>query len=1218
MSGARNIGINDSESHSSEDEYSGEFNLQRLEDKGLNHFDLDQYDELTIYAIEQNLYAEFHHLMANRIKQYDGRRASIRTNSYWFYLMPSASYMLFDVTGKNDENYYRHENFKRDIRACVKEQIAIDASSNNKAIIFCGMINLEARLYFPYFIHGKQNNQVQVLIVDASPLIYPLRAKLDSIFSDIFDDEELVYGGLSSSNKVQMLHERDCGPCSAMTLRDAFVSCTTNRPLVILQDDQLMLDDSVLSIAELSPDLINDYTAGLFYSSVLCEKAKKNREFWRERLGGNPISVEDEISLPLSIFDVYDLDEQIPIEYNYDYVKEMQIAIRAKLRASLESSYMRYAKNIFISNKDYLTFANAGEIFSSSNESGTAIKLIHYYLHADDRESNCSSDFCLNYMLSNGAYTPLGEDFLCWFQALVSHASLSYYVSCTILKNNIEHSLEFINQIKKKLASQAKIQEFIFVEKKLRSLERKMAELDLTPSSILQICHQSNQTFEQSFQEIQDKFFASIRIFCSEIYKNYYYYAEVKPGSNTALLRSLFCNLLHIQTEFILTEEMAREIDDDIKQKMTLSSPPPLYVITAKPSLLVLEEVKELPATYQVDLTTSLLLQCISYWYSQSTFSYKLLNPTLWLVKTPSLILAMIQLINHLGYADDAQLQSRQLNALRKIIDAAIEDEDKIFSSDDIFQKIVASLLRTRQFCQADKSQLSFAEITEFIRLAEEAAKRTRTISVTETERTNLHLEVQSVEKTTQGDKIKLERTSIHKFFNAYLTRIEKLLLQIQAKHDHQKDFYLDEVDITKLCNMLKTRWHELVDDLGEEQAVAHYCQHEPSREISVYIVMAEILALHFRKQGRIVQHYELLMSDNQHFLPSNSLAAFQLSEEHANTWMLEGASNSISYIPLKYLLTLQSGHAVHLQWICQQYFSTRMLIHPYTGKFFTQDEIFEICAHPHARKLIDQVRINCSVNLHTTPRAIAFLREYLNKAIFDIGFSWNYDDSQNAQAFSAYLNFTEQIMTLDPFEREALLNESIPDEEDLSVLSCFGDAEISGHRAHRKGPVCLTIRGTCLAKVVIAYEGEGAKIFLMTAAENEYYQSSDFHQLYLYKEDEAEGMFYYVEEDDDRRYLEELPCLPDEDFNSLESDNEAFNQAVLAIAAERGHCKLGHGLRCIKLVTMAKESFIIPRAYPALDEAKETSTEQEKHVLTWAEYRPSVKKAATMRMENK
>lgn len=301
-----------------------------LAEEGLTKYQLYQYDELTIYAIEQWLRTEYSKYIINKIKGIPNWDKKSEESPYYTYQISAALYMLLDPEDTHNNNYFRYKQFKIDLN------FLLTSKPLDKPVIFFGMINIDGNHYIPYFILNNKG-KMQVITIDSSPSTYPsyickekklidgkvkTHKKLKKIFQDLLPGCEYF-----DPNIVQMFRERDCGPNAATTIEDFLSTCASSNPLIKVLNGKMVLDVNQLTI-NFSPIGVNYYTGKYFYPMQLKEASFSNRNKWEMRLGNInnvvTMTVRSNSNLPMSILDEYDINQQLYHEYNYGALVESQ------------------------------------------------------------------------------------------------------------------------------------------------------------------------------------------------------------------------------------------------------------------------------------------------------------------------------------------------------------------------------------------------------------------------------------------------------------------------------------------------------------------------------------------------------------------------------------------------------------------------------------------------------------------------------------------------------------------------------------------------------------------------------------------------------------------------------------------------------------------------------------------------------------------------------
>ena len=304
-----------------------------LAERGLTKDELYQYDEQAIYAAEQYLRNQYANLLVNNINDPEFGTLKEENIPYCFYQIPTAPYMLIDPTKKDDYQYFRYQDFKNDLKALLN---SYDPNNNlfRKEIIFFGIINFDNTHYLPFFIYKNSKHACHVITVDPSPQVFiegmnegnDKKTRTYQLLKEIFQD--LIPGCLFHDPKVnQMLRERDCGPHAATTLEVALSTATSKKPLLRMNNNTLQIDIEQLPIHS-QPSGANFYTKQYVYPIQLEEDSFANRKKWAERLRSiqktAPMTIRRNNSQTLSISDIYYIEDQISIDYNYDHSVDQQ------------------------------------------------------------------------------------------------------------------------------------------------------------------------------------------------------------------------------------------------------------------------------------------------------------------------------------------------------------------------------------------------------------------------------------------------------------------------------------------------------------------------------------------------------------------------------------------------------------------------------------------------------------------------------------------------------------------------------------------------------------------------------------------------------------------------------------------------------------------------------------------------------------------------------
>lgn len=297
------------------------------EDEKLTTYQLFQYDDKTVAAVEECLREKFQNLIINSSCEFSPEKL-LSSAPLYFYQLPANSYMLLDQSYENSPSYARFEQFKQDIRKLVLNSHTIQ----EKPIIFFGMINVFTTHYIPYFIYKNDKENIQIIVVDSSPKISSekndskilMNTKLKNIFESIFSNCDFYDPMIT-----QMLRERDCGPNSAQTLFDGLQTATSSNPLIYIDENgrlQINIDSLTLNS---QPNGFNHYTGTYTYPLNTELNTNKNRHAWEQRL-----CLISTIHYPIRQNDqelsVIDNNEVISEEYSYRQQVDSQTLADAK------------------------------------------------------------------------------------------------------------------------------------------------------------------------------------------------------------------------------------------------------------------------------------------------------------------------------------------------------------------------------------------------------------------------------------------------------------------------------------------------------------------------------------------------------------------------------------------------------------------------------------------------------------------------------------------------------------------------------------------------------------------------------------------------------------------------------------------------------------------------------------------------------------------------
>ncbi len=613
------------------------------------------------------------------------------------------------------------------------------------------------------------------------------------------------------------------------------------------------------------------------------------------------------------------------------------------------------------------------------------------------------------------------------------------------------------------------------------------------------------EEFTAAYDKLNVEVLVEIQQVCSFVTNACYSFAMIKPGSVTTKLRPALCCLLDIDAPHITTYSEAYRIDRDIMNKCQNFNEVAVYHVRKDQNVYVLEPMAALPNAYGKPVTRELLLQCISFWFTQSSISYSLLRPSLWFANDhlPEFIHKLIDIVNGLPNDQAAAdvLAAEQIQHLKSYVLLSENSENlSIFASTDMVDRIKAVLAKTTTLMNATSTPLRFADLSEFLSLREAAAKQAaqrapvisepyiqsklmEKIRKARADNPSAALDLAKLRQEIINEAggsagveqqkaayiddmpnvraVDLVRTGMQSWgiFGGGLTQIEKDLLDIKRKHGNDQAFNLDEDDVEKLRRRLQERWRKLVMDFGSFEAAKHYIEH-PDRKDKVYIAVADILTNYYHSKGMVIFNFNLLMPEYARYPDASKLREYTLPKSICIAYQVEQQDTSIAGIPLANLVITRSGYALDIDWIITRYQKDQKLINPYTEVELTISELDDVCRNAKSKVLLEHVWSNCTNGI--SERGLALLVEYLNNAIYSNGFSSNYSNRQNDTAHQAYTKMGIGLVKLPAKEQEAFWNETIPCSELKTIRSVFEERDN-----------CLTQNGIFLARVVFAYRGE-------------------------------------------------------------------------------------------------------------------------------------------------
>lgn len=567
---------------------------------------------------------------------------------------------------------------------------------------------------------------------------------------------------------------------------------------------------------------------------------------------------------------------------------------------------------------------------------------------------------------------------------------------------------------------------------------------------------------------------------------------DVAPEGYTVTARSLLCQVLQIQAPWVLTVDEALSLDQQIMSKLNDRNRQVNFFVPQM-SIHLLQRQSSLPLTYGVPLSMQIALQCVAYWQTQQPASQSYKDRFLHgHVREPAFLACLIEAINANAF-EDGQLNADYQQRLKMQL-AVLTTNDPLAVYDhgrNISKQIAATLLRTATLSNTSSSSLSYSQLAQLLGVRKASSKPKTAVQqrammsqaiadYRAKHNGEMPPDISALMAQYQGEnrsaaaaalpelsnvssaQLAPQRSGLFaSMFASNKTKIDRVLEKIEARHAVD-DFNLDQEDFDILRGLLKDKWHEVLQlcHQDENAAQAYYLQ-SGNREIMKYIALAELMARCYREQRQSIFTFQLLMPGNNYFGALLSrLKTTGLTAEMECALGIDSGTSTIDDIPLANLIVTRSGYALDIEMIINAYSASSTLDNPYTKTVFNYEELEDICSHPKATRLLDQIAIKNRAGV--SERGINCLREYLNEAVFDNGFTGYYNDSQNRKVEKALANFEHAVSCLPVGERAALFAEPIPGDESSTVEDIFKQSTRS----------CMTIQSAKLARVVIAYKG--------------------------------------------------------------------------------------------------------------------------------------------------
>lgn len=587
----------------------------------------------------------------------------------------------------------------------------------------------------------------------------------------------------------------------------------------------------------------------------------------------------------------------------------------------------------------------------------------------------------------------------------------------------------------------------------------------------------------------------------------HYKSGSLVPQQYTTIVRPYLCSLLGIRAVCVLTADNVTAVENSIQNKFISLRKSGVLPRVEKVTLAMLPFVTVLEDTYGKEFDENLIHKILGYWYSNQS---KLASRN----EEPNFLHALIDCLEDLQFRQNNISPDflRKLKMMMIPVRSPHESDMRVFKQGDVTEAMRSAILRSRAFTDPLQSNIQFNSLARKLQLREvigrggnvqanpqqETQLQNRIKRIIRDERRrnpDAPINMQAITEQAMNEMPNVYRrvpdehpiasvqTEPHSFvrsrsllsgglFGMDLSYIEKEFLAIKRKHAPREDFCLDQGDIDILARLLEKRWHEMMQAKGTDEVMNCYLYHR-TREDNVYVLLAEVIAKHFRSIGQPVFTYHLLMPGCQRFMFIDPAKLLCHTFPPAIMEILGDNTLTIDDIPLANLVIIPSGYALDIEWVIRDYQKTNKLINPYTGRQYSPNDLEKIAENARCEVIVKI--IESAIVPHISPQAIEALVNYLNSAIFDSGFSSSYKPDENVKAYDGYVEFNKALLALPPGQREALLNESIPGEEGAGSTVKQKLVESEGKRGEDKAfheGQCATLRGVYLARVVIAYRG--------------------------------------------------------------------------------------------------------------------------------------------------
>lgn len=221
--------------------------------------------------------------------------------------------------------------------------------------------------------------------------------------------------------------------------------------------------------------------------------------------------------------------------------------------------------------------------------------------------------------------------------------------------------------------------------------------------------------FNEQMRPIKEDILSHLTTLISNLLRHYQQ-GDIHPGSITTQMRPFLCSLLQIHdVPIVLTTSKAHKLDEKIITKIkTIDSSYRFRFIESR--LIIMEPITQLPNMLNVPLTTKLLIQFVSYWYTTLNF---LSNVPYLREKDhlPPLIAELIRLINNQDADITQRFNKKKLAGLKHLLKLDSKASIELMTDSNPLSKIYTALMLSKDFAgELKTTELSFSQLQKLLR----------------------------------------------------------------------------------------------------------------------------------------------------------------------------------------------------------------------------------------------------------------------------------------------------------------------------------------------------------------------------------------------------------------------------------------------------------------------------------------------------------------------